>query len=235
MADFITMTCKSCGGKLQITPEIDDFACMYCGTEFRVKREGGTVALTPLVDEIRKVSVSTDKTASELAIIRLKEEINDINTAINIEKDQIESSEERLNNVKRRYDFLLLKFEENQKKASQEIIVRKIITLAVISSIIFLFSFYIMSDILKQYIVLKIAIFSILTIIIYLFITWWNPSDYLQKNRIYSNEKQLKRIKSHEEKTKNDLNDKLEVQRILESKLIFKEQELENHKKIVGG
>ncbi len=70
MEDFITLTCKSCGGKLQITPEIDDFACMYCGTEYKVKREGGIVALSPLVEEMKKVSVSTDKTASELALVR---------------------------------------------------------------------------------------------------------------------------------------------------------------------
>jgi hypothetical protein len=73
MNEFITLTCNSCGGKLQITPEINNFACMYCGTEYQVKREGGIVALTPIVEEIRKVSVSTDKTASELAIEKGKD------------------------------------------------------------------------------------------------------------------------------------------------------------------
>ena len=77
MADFIEMTCKSCGGKLKITTEIDEFACMYCGTEFRVRRGDGIVSISPLVDEMRKVSVSTDKTASELAIVRVKQEIQE--------------------------------------------------------------------------------------------------------------------------------------------------------------
>ena len=75
MNDFITMTCKSCGGKLQITNEIEDFACLYCGTEFLIKREGGIVALPLIEEDIKKVSVSTDITASEFAIIRLKNEI----------------------------------------------------------------------------------------------------------------------------------------------------------------
>ena len=44
MTDFIMQTCKSCGGKLQITQEIDEFACMYCGSEYHVKREGEIVA-----------------------------------------------------------------------------------------------------------------------------------------------------------------------------------------------
>ena len=96
MTDYITMTCKSCGGKLQITPEIEDFACMYCGTEFRVKREGGIVALSPLVEQMEKVSVSTDKTASELAIVRLKEEILEIKEEL-VEKEEIINWEEKQN------------------------------------------------------------------------------------------------------------------------------------------
>ena len=46
MNDFIMQTCNSCGGKLQITPEIENFACMYCGIEYQVNIEGEIVALT---------------------------------------------------------------------------------------------------------------------------------------------------------------------------------------------
>lgn len=36
MADFVSLTCPSCNGKLQIGQELDRFACGYCGTEFVV-------------------------------------------------------------------------------------------------------------------------------------------------------------------------------------------------------
>ena len=36
--DIIALSCPSCGGKLQITSDIDRFACMHCGTESLVKR-----------------------------------------------------------------------------------------------------------------------------------------------------------------------------------------------------
>jgi hypothetical protein len=78
MTDFVTMTCPSCGGKLQIGNTIDRFACGYCGSEHVVNRGGGIISLSPVIDEIRKVQSGVDKTASELAIARLTREINEI-------------------------------------------------------------------------------------------------------------------------------------------------------------
>jgi ribosomal protein S27E len=75
MADFVTLSCPSCGGKLQITKDVERFACAHCGREHIVKRSGGIVSLSPVVDELKKVGVGVDKTASELAIVRLKDEI----------------------------------------------------------------------------------------------------------------------------------------------------------------
>jgi len=40
MADFVSLTCPSCNGKLQIGKDLDRFACGYCGTEFVVNRGG---------------------------------------------------------------------------------------------------------------------------------------------------------------------------------------------------
>lgn len=45
MADFVSLTCPSCKGKLQIGKDLDRFACGYCGTEFVVNRGGGDFAL----------------------------------------------------------------------------------------------------------------------------------------------------------------------------------------------
>jgi DNA-directed RNA polymerase subunit RPC12/RpoP len=75
MADFVTLSCPSCGGKLQITQDVERFACGYCGQEYIVKRSGGIVSLSPILDALNKVEVGVDKTASELAIVRVKNEI----------------------------------------------------------------------------------------------------------------------------------------------------------------
>lgn len=91
MPDFITMSCPSCGGKLQITNDIERFACAYCGTEHIVKRIGGVISLAPVIEEmkatrkaaeqsvveVKGVRKATDNTASELAMARIdKEHIN---------------------------------------------------------------------------------------------------------------------------------------------------------------
>ena len=61
MDDFITLTCTSCGGKLEITTDIERFACAHCGTEHLVKRGGGIVSLAPVIEIIRGIKDGTDK------------------------------------------------------------------------------------------------------------------------------------------------------------------------------
>jgi DNA-directed RNA polymerase subunit RPC12/RpoP len=78
MADFVTLSCPSCGGKLEITDDVERFACAHCGREHIVKRSGGIVSLSPVVDAIRQVGIGVDKTAAELAIVRLKTEISEL-------------------------------------------------------------------------------------------------------------------------------------------------------------
>lgn len=68
--EFITLSCPSCGGKLQITNDIERFACMNCGTEHIVKRSGGIVSLSPVIDVMQGVKSGVDRTAAELAIMR---------------------------------------------------------------------------------------------------------------------------------------------------------------------
>jgi len=76
MADFVTLSCPSCGGKLEITNDVERFACSHCGREQIVKRSGGIVSLSPVVDALNRVSVGVDKTAAELALVRLQKEID---------------------------------------------------------------------------------------------------------------------------------------------------------------
>ena len=75
MSDITNLTCPTCGGKLQITTDIDRFACSHCGNEHIVKRGGGIVSLSPVVEGLKEVRSGVDKTASELAIERLQKEI----------------------------------------------------------------------------------------------------------------------------------------------------------------
>ena len=42
-------------GKLQITKEIERFACMHCGNGHVVKRGGGVVSISPITEGLRKI------------------------------------------------------------------------------------------------------------------------------------------------------------------------------------
>jgi len=91
MPDFITLTCPQCGGKLQITNDIDRFACQYCGAEHIVRRGGGIVSLAPVVEKLEgiekeiskvvggvgQVERHSKKVAAELAITRLRRELDE--------------------------------------------------------------------------------------------------------------------------------------------------------------
>ncbi|MBE3067272.1 MAG: hypothetical protein IMZ73_07575 [Chloroflexi bacterium] len=55
MPDLVTLSCPSCGGKLNITNDIERFACGHSGREHVVKRAGGIVSLSPVVEALKKV------------------------------------------------------------------------------------------------------------------------------------------------------------------------------------
>jgi len=80
MTAFVTLSCPSCGSKLQVTNDLDRFACGACGNEHVVRRTGGIVSLAPVVEGLLEVKISVDKTASELAIPRLEKEIGQLNS-----------------------------------------------------------------------------------------------------------------------------------------------------------
>jgi len=78
MADFFALTCPNCGGKLQITNDIERFSCGHCGVEHIVKRGGGIVSIAPIVNGIKRMQTGIDKTAAELSLVRLAKEIEDL-------------------------------------------------------------------------------------------------------------------------------------------------------------
>jgi hypothetical protein len=71
----IPLKCANCGARLEVSPDMTQFACGYCGIENIVERRGGTVSLKLVSDAIAKVQIGTDKTAAELAIRRLQEDL----------------------------------------------------------------------------------------------------------------------------------------------------------------
>jgi len=76
-AVLVALKCPNCAGSLNIRPDMLAFACGYCGANVVVKREGGTISLG-LEAAIAKVQRGTDKTAAELAIKRLVQEIGQL-------------------------------------------------------------------------------------------------------------------------------------------------------------
>lgn len=70
---IINLKCSGCGAPLEISPNMEDFSCGYCGAAQRVVRRGGTVSLSLIGDAIARVQAGTDKTAAELAIRRLRD------------------------------------------------------------------------------------------------------------------------------------------------------------------
>ncbi len=77
---LVPMKCPGCGAGLQISPTMESFACGYCGTSIRAVREGGTVAL--VAEAIARIQTGTNKTAAELALVRLKDDLKTNNLSI---------------------------------------------------------------------------------------------------------------------------------------------------------
>jgi len=77
---FINLNCANCGAKLDVYDDAERFSCGYCGTEMIVQRRGGTVALKAVTEAIKKVQIGTDKTAAELALVRLEKESSELKT-----------------------------------------------------------------------------------------------------------------------------------------------------------
>jgi DNA-directed RNA polymerase subunit RPC12/RpoP len=78
MAEFVSLVCPRCGGKLNITAETDRFACIHCGQEQLVLRNGNEVILQPLQETLSKLQQATARSASEQAIKRIQADIGQI-------------------------------------------------------------------------------------------------------------------------------------------------------------
>jgi hypothetical protein len=78
----VSLKCASCGSDLQIGPDVEHFACAYCGSSQAVHRDGGIITLKAVEAAIAKVQLGADRTAAELAIHRLREDLEDVKAQI---------------------------------------------------------------------------------------------------------------------------------------------------------
>ncbi len=72
---ILSLKCVNCGAGLEVKPDIDDFACGYCGVQQHVERSGGIVALRRLEEALDDVKLGTNRAASELALTRLQADV----------------------------------------------------------------------------------------------------------------------------------------------------------------
>jgi hypothetical protein len=72
---IITLTCPSCGAKLKLVDGVHLLACRNCGNEHMVHRDGGSIYLAPIAQDVRGIRLGVDKTAAELAVARLTREM----------------------------------------------------------------------------------------------------------------------------------------------------------------
>lgn len=86
---FVPLSCQNCGGKLEVYEDMTRFACAHCGSEMIAEHRGSTVILKSVQEAIQKVQSGTEKTAAEVAIVRLRQEISEKNQEI--QQAEIES------------------------------------------------------------------------------------------------------------------------------------------------
>lgn len=86
---MIKLTCNSCGGKLEITPDIERFACGHCGNEWIVNRGGGIISLKAVEEKLGTIEKNTKKSAVHSEAIAsgvkstiIKEEIQKLETEL---------------------------------------------------------------------------------------------------------------------------------------------------------
>ncbi len=82
MMQAVSLKCSGCGGSLNVKPDIEELGCGYCGATLIVEREGGSVSFRRIHSAISKVQMGTDKTAAELAIVRLSGDIANAQQAL---------------------------------------------------------------------------------------------------------------------------------------------------------
>ncbi|HEY0586154.1 MAG TPA: hypothetical protein VGD52_08495 [Pseudoduganella sp.] len=74
----VSLKCVNCGAGLEVKPDIEDFACGYCGVSQHVERSGGIVSLRRVEETLDEVKLGTNRAASEFALTRLRSDLSAI-------------------------------------------------------------------------------------------------------------------------------------------------------------
>lgn len=93
----VSLKCANCGAGLEIGPDIEQFACSYCGAQQVVERSGGIVSLRKIATTLNEVKQATDRTASELALKRLQAEAASIEARRDAEISALRAADEKSN------------------------------------------------------------------------------------------------------------------------------------------
>ncbi len=94
----VRLKCSNCRRELEVSPDMVEFACGYCGAQCHAVRHGGTVSLKSAGGAIASVQRGTDRTAAELAVLRLKSDLSDVGASLDRLNDWKQKSIQSIEN-----------------------------------------------------------------------------------------------------------------------------------------
>lgn len=204
MVEFVTLSCPSCGGRLEVAQGVHTFACSYCGQQHKIIRQGGIITIEPIADVLGRVQEGVDKTASELAIKRLKEEIAELTVEWDKSVKELEARMTELH--RKRYELATTTLQAAAWIALPLDLV--------------LFGYSILAIGTEEAILVAIVAFFVLT----LGIAIVNPKKRINRKRIAQIEEQIQTTDSKLQETRS------EGERVLAAK----QRELAYHERIVS-
>jgi ribosomal protein S27AE len=75
MPNLFNWPCPSCGAALEVAAEMSRITCDKCGDEHIINRIGDKFTLVPVKKNKKKLETGFDRTASDEALAKLKEEL----------------------------------------------------------------------------------------------------------------------------------------------------------------
>lgn len=72
------LSCPAWGAPLSVTGDLGDAVCDYCGSTLRLSRNSSGIIGVEIIKGLEKVRVGTDRTASELAMSRIRLELESL-------------------------------------------------------------------------------------------------------------------------------------------------------------
>ncbi|MDH4135128.1 MAG: hypothetical protein OEW09_00200 [Anaerolineae bacterium] len=99
------LSCPSCGEALKVPKDMETLACTRCGMQLTVERGKGYVSLKMLGEIKQQVEADTkaqERATSELAIIRLNQELGLLGTEKESLEEKIKEVERRIHEKRRR-------------------------------------------------------------------------------------------------------------------------------------